>query len=281
MTTTATTTRTPRPTGLLTGGATPTTGPRRPLPMVRHSLSLAKRSLIKTWRTPEALIDVTIQPALFLLIFVYIFGGAVAGSTHDYLQFLLPGILGQTIAMGAISIGVNLNTDLEKGIFDRFRSLPIPRSAPLVGAVLGDVVRYVIVTISTLVVGYAMGFRITTDVASLLAGCLLAVLFALSLSWVSVFVGMKARTSGAVQGIMFLVVMPLTFASNVFVNADSLPGWMQGFVDVNPLTHLVGAMRGLFVGGPVGSHVLWTLVWCVGLVVVFMPLALRAYRKRV
>ena len=127
---------------------------RKPFPLVRHSLSLAKRSLIKTWRTPEALIDVTLQPAIFLVIFVYIFGGAVAGDTHTYLQFLLPGILAQTIAQGAIAIGVNLNTDLDKGIFDRFKSLPIPRSSPLIGAVLGDVVRYVIVILSTFVVGY-------------------------------------------------------------------------------------------------------------------------------
>jgi len=254
---------------------------RRPFPLVRHSLALAKRSLIKTWRTPEALIDVTLQPALFLVIFVYIFGGAVAGSTHDYLQYLLPGILAQTIAQGAIAIGVNLNTDLEKGIFDRFRSLPIPRSAPLVGAVLGDVVRYVIVTVMTLLMGYVMGFRIATDPVQALAGCLLAVLFALSLSWVSVFIGMKARTSGAVQGIMFLLIMPLSFASNVFVPTESLPGWMQGFVGVNPLTHLVGSVRGLFLGEPIGSHVWWTLAWCVALVAVFMPLAMRAYRRKV
>jgi oleandomycin transport system permease protein len=253
----------------------------RPFPLLRHSLTLAKRSLIKTWRTPEALIDVTLQPIIFLVIFVYIFGGAVAGSTSQYLQFLLPGILAQTIAQGAIAIGVNLNTDLEKGIFDRFRSLPIARSAPLVGAVLGDVVRYVIVTISTFATGYVMGFRIETNVVSAVAGCLLAVLFALSLSWVSVFVGMKVRTSGAVQGIMFLIVMPLSFASNVFVPTASLPGWMQGFVNVNPLTHLVGAMRGLFLGDPIGNHVLWTLVWCVGLVAVFLPLAMRAYRRKV
>ncbi|MGW6128473.1 ABC transporter permease [Cellulomonas sp. NPDC055163] len=253
----------------------------RPFAYVRHSASLARRSLIKTWRTPEALLDVTLQPALFLVIFVYIFGGAVAGSTGEYLQFLLPGILAQTIATGAIAIGVNLNTDLEKGIFDRFRSLPIPRSAPLVGAVLGDVVRYAIVTVSTLAIGYAMGFRIMTDPVSMLAGCALAVLFALCLSWVSVWVGMMVRTSGAVQGIMFLVVMPLSFASNVFVPAESLPSWLQTFVDVNPLTHLVGAVRGLFLGGPTGAHVLWTLVWCVGLVAVFMPLALRAYRRKV
>ncbi|GIG21232.1 transport permease protein [Cellulomonas chitinilytica] len=254
---------------------------KRPFPLVRHSLALAKRSLIKTWRTPEALIDVTLQPIIFLVIFVYIFGGAVAGGTQEYLQFLLPGILAQTIAQGAIAIGVNLNTDLEKGIFDRFRSLPIPRSAPLVGAVSGDVVRYVIVTISTFAIGYVMGFRITTDPLSAIAGCLLAILFALCLSWVSVFVGMKVRTSGAVQGIMFLVIMPLSFASNVFVPTSSLPSWMQTFVAWNPLTHLVASMRGLFLGAPLGNHVWWTLAWCVGLVVVFMPLALRAYRKKV
>jgi oleandomycin transport system permease protein len=254
---------------------------RRPFRLLRHSLALTKRSLIKTARTPEALIDVTLQPALFLIIFVYIFGGAVAGSTHQYLQFLLPGILAQTIATGCIAIGVNLNTDIAKGIFDRFRALPIPRVAPLLGAVLGDVVRYVIVTISTLAIGYALGFRIESNVFSAVAACLLAVLFALCLSWLPVFISMKVRTPGAVQGVMFALIMPLTFASNVFVGVGKLPGWMQGFVNVNPITHLVGAMRGLFDGTPVGNHVWWTLAWCAGFVVVFMPLALRAYRKRV
>jgi oleandomycin transport system permease protein len=253
----------------------------KPLRLVRHSLELTKRSLIKTWRTPEALIDVTIQPALFLLIFVYIFGGAIAGGTHAYLQFLVPGILAQTVAMGAISIGVNLNNDLEKGIFDRFRSLPIARSAPLIGAVLGDVVRYVIVCASTFAFAYLMGFRIHANPLHAIAGCLLAVLFGLCVSWALVFVGMLVRTSGAVQGIGFLVIMPLTFASNVFVGVATLPGWMQGFVNVNPLTHLVQSMRGLFLGMPVGNHVWWTLAWCAGFVVVFMPLALAAYRKKV
>ncbi len=253
----------------------------RPFPLIRHALALARRSLIKTWRTPEALIDVTLQPVLFLALFVYIFGGAISGGTDDYLQFLLPGILAQTIATGCISIGVNLNTDLQKGVFNRFRSLPIPRSAPLIGAVLGDVVRYVIVTVVTVGVGYVMGFRITTDPARALAGCLLAVLFALCLSWLPVFVGMKVRTPGAVQGIMFALIMPLSFASNVFVDPATLPGWMQGFVDVNPMTHLVASVRGLFLGTPLGSHVWWTLAWCAGFVVVFLPLALRAYKKKV
>jgi oleandomycin transport system permease protein len=271
----------------LSGG--PTTEPSRPpaptgrrgFQLVRHSLALARRSLIKTRRTPEALIDVTLQPALFLVIFVYIFGGAISGSTHAYLQFLLPGILAQTIATGSIAIGVNLNTDIAKGVFDRFRSLPIPRSAPLLGAVLGDVVRYVIVTISTIGMGYIMGFRVLSNPFSAIAASLLAVLFALCLSWLPVFVGMKVRTAGAVQGIMFVLILPLSFASNVFVGTTSLPGWMQGFVKVNPITHLVEAMRALFLGTPVGSHVWWTLAWCTVFVVVFMPLALRAYRKKV
>jgi oleandomycin transport system permease protein len=254
---------------------------RRPLPLVRHSLALAWRSLIKTWRTPEALIDVTIQPAIFLLIFVYVFGGAVASSTHDYLQFLLPGILGQTIAMGAISIGVNLNTDIQKGVFDRFRAFPIPRSAPLIGAVFGDVARYAVLTVFTLGVGYAMGFRAHTDPFRVIAGCLLAVLFALSLSWLSVVVGLAVRTPGAVQGALIPIFLPLAFASNVFVDPATLPGWMQAFVRVNPLTHLVGAVRGLFLGTPLENHIWWTLAWCAGLVIVFMPLALAAYRRKV
>ena len=256
------------------GGAQPTA------PFWRQAVVLARRSLIKTWRTPEALVDVTLQPVLFLCIFVYVFGGAVAGSTQDYLQFLLPGILAQTIATGCIAIGVNLNTDLQKGIFDRFRSLPVPRSAPLVGAVLGDIVRYVIVTVVTLGIGYVMGFRVTTDPLSALAACALAVLFAVCLSWLPVFVAMTVRTPGAVQGLMFALIMPMSFASNVFVGADTLPGWMQSVVDVNPLTHLVGAARGLFLGTPIGNHVWWTLAWCAGFVVVFMPLALRAYRRK-
>ncbi|WP_432824972.1 ABC transporter permease [Dactylosporangium sp. CA-092794] len=254
----------------------------KPFKLVRHSLELTRRSLIKTMRTPEQLIDVTVQPGLFMIIFVYIFGGAISGSTHSYLQFVMPGILAQTIAMGSISIGVNLNTDIEKGIFDRFRSLPIPRAAPLIGAVLGDVVRYVLVSISTFVFAYLMGFRVGTDVVHAVAGCLLAVVFGLALSWAPVFIGMLARTSGAVQGIGFLVVLPLTFASNVFVGTRTLPGWMQGFVRNNPLTHLVEAMRGLFLGTPgYGVHVWWTLGWSAALVAVFMPLALWAYRRKV
>jgi len=261
------------------GGATLT--PSRPWPLVRHSLALAKRSLIKTVRTPEALVDVTIQPIIFLLLFVYIFGGAITGgSRHDYLQYLLPGMLGQGIAMGGIALGQNLNADIEKGIFDRFRSLPIGRGAPLVGGVLADIVRYALLCGIYLGFGYALGFRIQTNAVSTIAAVLLSLAFALCFCWISVFIGMIARTSGAVQGIMFLIVFPLSFGSNVFVQATTLPGWLQAFVKVNPISQLVGATRGLMLGGPVASHVLWTLVWMAVLLVVFVPLALRGYRRR-
>jgi oleandomycin transport system permease protein len=233
-------------------------------------------------RTPEALIDVTLQPIIFLLMFTYIFGGAIAhGSQHSYLEFLLPGILGQTIAMGGIAIGVNLNNDVTKGIFDRFRSLPIARSAPLIGAVMADVIRYAILCVFTLGFGYVLGFRVHTSVIDVAAACLLAVGFALCLCWASVFVGMIARTAGSVQGIMTLIVLPLSFGSNTFVPTNTMPSWLQSFVKVNPLTHLVGAVRGLLLGGPVASDILWTLLWMAILLVVFVPLALRAYRRRV
>jgi oleandomycin transport system permease protein len=248
---------------------------------VRHALVLAKRNVIKMTRTPEQFIDVTLQPIIFLALFTYIFGGALAGgSQHDYLQFLLPGMLGQTIAMSSVAIGQNMNADIAKGVFDRFRSLPIARAVPLIGAVLADLIRYAIVCVVTLGFGYLIGFRVETDPLKLLAALGLAVCFALSFAWVSVFVGMTVRTAGAVQGIMFLLIFPLSFGSNTFVRPATMPGWLQAFVTVNPLSHLVSAVRGLMLGGPVGSQVAWTLGWCAALLVVFFPLALRGYIRR-
>ncbi|MEV6306594.1 ABC transporter permease [Actinoplanes sp. NPDC051861] len=249
--------------------------------IAKHSAALAHRSLIKTLRTPEALIDVTIQPVIFLLLFTYLFGGAIAGGDrHAYLQFLLPGMLAQSLAMGGVALGQNLNADIEKGVFDRFRSLPISRSAPLVGAVLADVIRYLTVCVVMLAFGTIMGFRIETGAVPALAAVALSIGFGLCFCWISVWVGMLARTSGAVQGIMFLLVLPLTFGSNVFVETDTLPGWLQAFVHVNPMTPLVETIRGLLVGGPVAGHLLVTLLWMAGLLVVFVPLALRAYARR-
>jgi oleandomycin transport system permease protein len=246
-----------------------------------HALVLAKRNMTKMVRTPEQFLDVTLQPIIFLLLFTYIFGGALAaGSQHAYLEFLLPGMLAQTLAMSSVSIGQNMNADIAKGVFDRFRSLPIARSVPLVGAVLADFSRYAIVCVVTMTFGYLLGFRVATDPLKLLAALGLAICFALSFAWISVFVGMTVRSSGAVQGIMMLFVLPLSFGSNTFVKPSTMPGWLRAFVNVNPLSHLVSAVRDLMLGGPVGSQVAWTFAWCIGLLVVFFPLALRAYIRR-
>ncbi|MGK5683215.1 ABC transporter permease [Actinoplanes sp. URMC 104] len=249
--------------------------------LVRHSVSLARRSLIKTMRTPEALLDVTLQPVIFLLLFTYLFGGALSGGDRQgYLQFLLPGMLAQSLAMGGIALGQNLNADIEKGVFDRFRSLPIARSAPLVGAVSADIVRYLTVCVVMLGFGMLMGFRVQTGFVPAVAAIGLSIAFGLCFCWISVWVGMLVRTPGAVQGLMFLLVFPLSFGSNVFVQTDTLPGWLQAFVHVNPITPLVEAIRGLLVGGPVAHGLTLTLAWMAGLLVVFVPLALRGYARR-
>jgi oleandomycin transport system permease protein len=259
-------------------------GQPRQFRQLRHALVLAKRNMIKIMRAPEQLLDVTLQPIIFLLLFYYVFGGALGGgvgaSRHGYLQFLLPGMLGQTLAMSSIAIGQNMNADIEKGVFDRFRSLPIGRAVPLIGAVLAEFFRYLMVCVISIGFGYILGFRVQTNPMALLAAIGLSILFALAFAWISVWVGMKVRTAGSVQGIMMLLVLPLSFGSTTFVAATTMPGWLQAFVHVNPISHLVNAVRGLLLGGPVASDVGWTMAWIAGLLVVFFPLALRAYIRR-
>jgi oleandomycin transport system permease protein len=252
----------------------------RPFAVIRHSLILAGRAIIKIRRSPEQLIDVTLQPIIFTVLFVYLFGGAIAGSQHDYLQFVLPALMVQTVLFVSIPIGVNLNTDIGKGVFDRFRSLPIPRSAPLIGAVLGDVVRFVTAITVLIGFGYIIGFRVSTNPFSALCACLLVLAFALSLSWVAVLIGMMVQSPGSVQGIGFLALFPLTFGSSMFVPVNTLPGWLQAWVKVNPVTHLVDACRGLMIGGDTAWPVTQSLLWALGITVVFAPLAVRAYRRR-
>ena len=181
--------------------------------------------------------------------------------------------------MASVSLGQNLNADIEKGVFDRFRSLPIARSAPLVGALMADIVRYLILFTVMVGVGTIMGFE-PASWSGVFVSLVLAMGFALCFGWISVYIGMIVRTPGAVQGIMFLLIFPLAFGSNVFVDADTMPGWLQAFVTVNPISHLVSAVRGMMLGGPVGNHLVWTLAWMAGLLAVFLPLAVRAYRKR-
>lgn len=255
-------------------------GRMTPLRAAQHSATLAWRSLAKLKHSPEQLLDVTLQPIIFVVLFVFIFGGAISHNWHSYLQFVLPGLMVQTVAFSSMGIGVALNTDISKGVFDRFRSLPIARSAPLVGAVLGDAIRYLTAMVVLLAFSSALGFRFHNGFWCGLCACLLSLLFALSLSWLPTLMGLLLRTPESVQGIGFVLMFPLTFGSNVFTKTSTLPGWMQAWVKINPVTHLVNSVRGLMLGGPVAGQVLWTLAWCVGLVAVFAPLALRAYRRR-
>jgi len=259
-------------------------GQPRQFRQLRHALVLAKRNMIKIMRAPEQLLDVTLQPIFFLLLFYYVFGGALGGgvgaSRHGYLQFLLPGMLGQTLAMSSIAIGQNMNADIANGVFDRFRSLPIGRAVPLIGAVLAEFFRYLMVCVISIGFGYILGFRVETNPVALLGAIGLSICFALAFAWISVWIGMKVRTAGSVQGIMMLLVLPLSFGSNTFVQTSTMPGWLQAFVHVNPISHLVTAVRGLLLGGPVASEVGWTLAWIAGLLVVFFPLALRGYIRR-
>ncbi|AWB93300.1 ABC transporter permease [Aeromicrobium chenweiae] len=254
--------------------------PASSLPWLRHSLSLAGRSVKKMVRHPEQFFDVTLQPVLFLIIFVYVLGGAIAGSTHDYLQFVLPGILIQTVLFSTIAVGVNLNTDIKDGVFDRFRSLPIPRSAPLVGATIAECLRYGLTIVMTMVAGTVMGFRPSTSPVKVLAACLLVLLFAWCMCWVAIWLGMITREAGSVQGIGFLALFPLTFGSSMFASADTMPGWLRAWVDVNPVTHLTDAVRGLLTGGPVAQDALIALGTSGLVLAVFAPLAVRAYRTK-
>jgi oleandomycin transport system permease protein len=260
--------------------APPALAPRRRLALARHSMALGRRSLIKTIRTPEALLDVTLQPIIFIFLFVYVLGGAVSHSSHQYLQALLPAIMVQTVMFASMATGVGLNTDIKKGVFDRFRSLPIGRAAPLLGSVTGDVIRFVVSVTVMLTYGYAIGFRIGTNPALLVAACLLVMGFAFALSWIFVLIGMLVREPGAVQGIGFVVMFPLTFGTNMLVPTATLPGWLQAWVKHNPVTDVMAAARALMLGGPTAAPVLHTALWSAGVLAVFAPLAVAAYRRR-
>lgn len=250
-------------------------------PAAQHSFSLAWRGILKIRKNPEQLADVTIAPIIFLLMFTYLFGNALGGSTANYLQSLVPGVIVMNILQACLTVGTQLNTDVTKGVFDRFRAMPIARSAPLVGAVLADIVRYLVCLTVLMVVATVMGYRVETGPAQFVVAILLVIAFGLSLCWASVFVGMLMKSPGAAQGLMFVFIMPLTFASNVFVSPMQMPGWLRAWADINPVSLLTNTLRGLLNGGPVAGPLTGAIAWMVGFVVVFFPLATWAYRRRV
>jgi oleandomycin transport system permease protein len=251
-----------------------------PLTGLRNSFTLTWRSVLKIRTNAEDLIGLSLQPIMFLLLFVYVFGGAISGSPGQYLQYVLPGILVQTVLFATLGTGLMLNQDISAGIFDRFRSLPIARWAPLAGAIMGDVTRYVISVVVTLGFGMVLGFRVTTNPFAAIAACLLVLAFALAMCWISALIGMLVKSPQGVQVFGFTAMFPIVFASGLLVPIATMPGWLQAFAKANPMTLLAAACRGLMVGGPVAVQAGESMLWALGILVVFAPLAVRAYRRK-
>lgn len=252
----------------------------RPFGLLRHSLVLARRSLAKTSRNPGAVINGVVTPALFLVLFLYLFGGAVAGSTRDYLQYLFPGILVMGVGLaGTLSTGVSITIDMKKGVYDRFRSLPIGRPAPLFGSLLADVVRYLVGAVILFGLGYLLGFRVQTGIPSVLAAVALALAFGFCLSWVSILLAVLARDESTVLAFGFIAFLPLQLGTSLAAPIGTLPGWLGAWAHINPVTHVMDACRALLTGTPTGSSIALSLAWSAVLLVVFCPLAVLAHNR--
>jgi ABC-2 type transport system permease protein len=247
---------------------------------ISQSLAMAWRSTKKMRRNPEQFFDVTIQPLLFTAMFAYIFGGAISGSVADYLPIIIPGILAQTALTACMATGIQLREDMDKGVFDRFKSLPIARIAPLAGPAIADLLRYATAATLTILTGVAMGYRPGGGLLGVAGGWLLTLVAGWSLAWIFTWLGTVARSAQAVQGISMMIMFPLTFLSNAFVPADTLPGWLQTFVEFNPVSHVVTAVRDLLNEGQVTAQVGWALVGCAIVVAIFLPLSVRSYGRK-
>jgi ABC-2 type transport system permease protein len=241
--------------------------------------TLAWRAMLKIKHVPFQLFDVTVMPIMFTLLFTYVFGGALAGSPREYIQYLLPGIVVQTIIFITVYTGMGLNTDITKGIFDRFRSLPVWQPAPIFGALAGDLFRYGMASMLILIVGFILGFRPEGGALGVLLAVGLVMVFCFALSWCWIIIGMLVRTPESVMTTSFLFLMPLTFASNIFVELSTMPPWLQAIVGRNPVTHLANASRGLMHGQPVGKDIAWVLGASALIVIVAAPVAMRMYRR--
>ncbi|KOF09027.1 ABC transporter [Planococcus glaciei] len=242
--------------------------------------AFATRALLRIKHVPEQMFDVTLFPVIFLLMFTYLFGGAIAGSTAEYLQFLLPGILVMTVSQITMYTGIDLNNDIRKGIFDRFRTLPIWLPAALIGALLVDVIRYSIASIIMIGLGLLLGFRPEGGFIGVLGALVLILIFSFSLSWIWTALGLIVRSEKSLMMLSFLVMMPLTFISNVFVDPSTLPSWLQGFVSINPISILATAVRGFMHGTVTVEQIIWVLVVSVILTAIFAPFTMYLYRNK-
>jgi ABC-2 type transport system permease protein len=239
---------------------------------------IARRNLIGIARTPQLLVFATIQPILFVLLFRYVFGGAIDVPGVSYVDYLIPGIIVQTVVFGATSTAVGLSEDMSKGIIDRFRSLPMSRSAVLGGRTIADLVRNVFVVLLMIAVGTAVGFRFHNGFLPAVAAVFVALLLGYCLSWVFAFIGLTVADPESAQLAGFLPIFPLVFASSVFTSIQSMPGWLQAFAKVQPITRAADTVRALTQGGPVAANLIWTLLWSITILAVFAPLAVRRYR---
>jgi ABC-2 type transport system permease protein len=247
---------------------------------VDQTLAMAWRALKKMRRNPEQWFDVTIQPLMFTAMFAYVFGGAIAGDVESYLPIIITGILAQTALTACMATGIQLREDMDKGVFDRFKSLPIARIAPLAGPALADLVRYATAATLTILTGVAMGYRPGGGVLGVLGGWALTIVAGWSLAWIFTYLGTIARSAQAVQGISMMIMFPLTFLSNAFVQADTMPGWLEAFVNVNPVSLVVSAVRDLMNDGALTGNVGWALLGCLVVVAVFLPLSVRSYARK-
>jgi ABC-2 type transport system permease protein len=244
------------------------------------SLTFGWRAMLKIKHVPEQLFDVTAFPIMMVLMYAYLFGGALAGSVTEYIQFLLPGILVMSVVMITMYTGVAVNTDIEKGVFDRFRTLPIWRPAPMVGYLLGDVVRYVIASVVMLAVGMLIGYRPHGGAVGVVAGVLLLLVFAFSFSWIWTMFGLLLRSEKSVMGVSMMVIFPLTFLSNVFVDPKTMPGWLQAFVNNSPVSHVATAVRELMAGNWPTGAITWSLGWAALLLIGFGTATMRLYNRK-
>ncbi|MCJ1908331.1 ABC transporter permease [Planococcus ruber] len=256
-----------------------TSRPKRPS-AASSTMVFATRALLRIRHVPEQMFDVTLFPIIFLLMFTYLFGGAIAGSTADYLQFLLPGILVMTVAQITMYTGIDLNNDIRKGIFDRFRTLPIWLPSALIGALLVDVIRYSMASFIMIGLGLALGFRPEGGLSGVLMAIGMILIFSFSLSWIWTTLGLIVRSEKSLMMLSFLVMMPLTFVSNVFVDPSTLPSWLQGFVEINPISILATAVRGFMHGTATFEQVMWVLIVSLLFVAIFAPLTMYLYRNK-
>ncbi len=249
--------------------------------VIGDAMTIAWRNLLNIRRNPQLVVFATIQPVIFVLMFRYVFGGAIRVPGVPYVDFLMPGIFVQTVVFGSLTTGVGLADDLQKGLVDRFRSLPMARSAVLIGRTLADLVRNVFVVLLMAVVGFAVGWRPTGSVPAVVGGLALVLFFAYSLSWLFAIVGLTVRDSETAQAASFPILAPLVFASSAFVPVSSMPAWLQGFAEHQPVTAVVNAVRALTIGTPAGSDVFAAIAWIVAIVGICAPIAVNRYRRAV